>query len=208
MGALSSFSPITKVGGVLLRLAGGSDYEFLIVQPQPKQLGFYTPWGFVRGTRQYRETSTGRWIDAPRDGGAQPEGVEWEPLIRTLALESHQEAGLSPAMLVQNRVYDIGPRTFISSSQREAALYPIHWFAAVLDARTQALLPHTGPGKPPNFLEDALQTAWVTLARIKELAAVDYADTLQDRMSPSYVAIAEEAVAGIKEKRFASVVLE
>jgi len=174
----------TKVGAVVLRGSAENGYEFLVCQPKGKGTKpGQPPMGFVRGTRKYNNGKT--WQDAPRDGAPLPEGVQWEPTYETLASELAEEAGISPKLLGSQQVLDMGVQPFQS---KDKAPYPIHWFVVKLDIGAQQ------EQKRNNDIgiDDSKNTEWKSRAELAELAQVDDIDAT--RLSPGYLAVADEAV--------------
>ena len=173
-------SPVTKVGAVILHVNRGK-VQFLLNQPRPKP---ETPddmprLGFVRGTRMYRGAGSSVWLDADHDGHTlPPAGVEFQPLLTTLAREMEEEASLSPAILAQATITDLGVHRFASSSKTP---YDIHWFAVFLPEDAATALPLHGH-------RDAVFTQWVTLAELQAMVA-------QGNISSGYSAIADYAIA-------------
>lgn len=178
---------VTKVGAVVARAVAPGTYEFLFCQPKGKgDRPGIPPMGLVRGTRRYFDSTANAWVDAARDGGEQPVGVEWETARQTIAQELEEEAGIAPALLASQTIIEMGLRLF--HSVRTAA-YPVHWFIVVLDAAAQ----NAQAGAAAAGLRDSHGTCWVSLAELDALAGQE--NEQARRISPGYPAVVREALA-------------
>ncbi len=174
--SLGEATPIYKVGIVLI---AQEDARVLIIRPLPKHPGEIPKFVLPRGSRQYRDAS-GEWRDARDEATAIAYAAMLEPLLRTLAREAEEEAGLSSNQLtaLQQRgaVREMGARLFASSSKPP---YMVHWFVAQLGDGDAAQLA---------IPVDASEVRWATRAEIQSLAdAEDF--------STGYLPVIDEALA-------------
>jgi hypothetical protein len=184
----SEITPITKVGGVVMRVNAQGEYEFLICQPKGKgtKPGL-PPMGLPRGTRQYRDAVSGKWVDAPRDSTPLPQGVEWEMPEQTLAKELWEEAGIAPEILATQQVTSLGVRVFGSVSKTP---YLIHWFLVALDEAAQAAQAAVDAA---GDIQDSHGTRWVTRAAMWQLT--QQLSEEAERVSSGYLAVIDRVLA-------------
>lgn len=168
-------SPVASASDIAL----SATHHILILQPIPKRAGEVPAFVLPRGSRQYQDEA-GAWHDARDAATGAKYSATLEPFARGLAREIEEEAGVTPAMLQQSRVTELGALAFQS---RTKGVYPIHWFVVELDEiAAQQLLQQTPV--------DALAVRWATLHEIKEMAACG-------EFSAGYIPVIERVLADV-----------
>lgn len=171
-----SATPVLKIGAVIVR---ERDKAVLIMQPIPKVEGEIPAYVLPRGSRQYAVVVNGKteWHDARDLATGVKHADTLEPLLRGLAREIEEEAGITPAQLVKATVTELGAMDFKS---RTKGIYPIHWFIVVPDEATVAAISRTTP-------VDALSVRWAKFEAIIKLDDVG-------KFSTGYIPVIAEAL--------------
>lgn len=200
--------PVYKVGLVMLRKTESGEPQVLLIQPKPdpKKSNYdpseEPPFVLPRGSRHalgsvpYRGGTREGYEDVRTEEDAQvalASGKTFEPLTDTLLREAEEEAGVSPGMIRDLTLYDLGVRDY--HSPRASAR--VQWYVLPLDEASVRLL-------RPNPTE-AKAIRWVTLPEMRALAVVTDKDKPKARLG--YVPVVEEAIDRLKAGKLPEVTL-
>jgi hypothetical protein len=178
-------APIYKIGLIAVRDAKSEDPQVLLVQVKAKDPAeqHQVDFGLPKGTRRYTDPATGEMKDARDMFLASKYREQLEPVQETLFQEGETEAGIPRAELAKRDLYCAGMQTFIS--RRSGTTEDIEFYATEVDA--------SFIGKMEPKADDMHARAWVPMS---ELRAMEEAG----KVNAAYVAAAEAAVAGLRDK--------